>query len=135
MLQPVASGRTSVAVVTRPGSIKGEAQTILFSLPYRTRTLVTGGADFLGSHLCERLLNQGFHVICLDNLITGSVGNVAHLTANSSFTLIKSDITETLHLDDHVDYVFHLASPGSRPTIYASRYRPSKPGVPALSMR
>ena len=55
----------------------------------RQRAVVTGGAGFLGSHLCERLLMRGFHVICLDNLVTGSVANVAHLTASPHFTMIR----------------------------------------------
>jgi dTDP-glucose 4,6-dehydratase len=77
------------------------------------RAAVTGGAGFLGSHLCERLLARGLHVICLDNLITGSAANIEHLAASPSFTLIDRDITEGFSIDGEVDYVFHLASPAS----------------------
>src|SRR5450755_3630825 len=77
------------------------------------RAVVTGGAGFLGSHLCERLLARGLHVVCLDNLITGSAVNLSHLTASPSFTLINCDITGFFSIDDEVDYIFHLASPAS----------------------
>jgi dTDP-glucose 4,6-dehydratase len=77
------------------------------------RAVVTGGAGVLGSHLCERLLARGLHVVCLDNLITGSATNLSHLTASPSFTLINCDITGYFGIDGEVDYVFHLASPAS----------------------
>src|SRR5579871_4461409 len=77
------------------------------------RALVTGGAGFLGSHLCDRLLAEGFDVVVMDNLITGSTDNIAHLIDNSHFRFIHYDVTEYLFLDGPVDYVFHLASPAS----------------------
>ncbi len=77
------------------------------------RAVVTGGAGFLGSHLCVRLLARGLHVVCLDNLITGSAANLSHLTASPSFTLINCDITGLFGIDGEVEYVFHLASPAS----------------------
>lgn len=78
-----------------------------------TVSVVTGGAGFLGSHLCDRLLADGHNVICIDNLITGSISNIAHLTGNDRFKFIKHDVTEYIYLDCNVDYVFHFASPAS----------------------
>jgi dTDP-glucose 4,6-dehydratase len=77
------------------------------------RAVVTGGAGFLGSHLCERLAARGTRVICVDNFITGSAANVSHLTASTLFTLVNRDITEGLDISGSVEYVFHLASPAS----------------------
>ena len=77
------------------------------------RALVTGGAGFLGSHLCERLLGEGFEVVCMDNLITGSVVNIEHLAGNTRFRFIKQDVTEYLYLEGPLDYIFHFASPAS----------------------
>jgi dTDP-glucose 4,6-dehydratase len=76
------------------------------------RTLVTGAAGFLGSHLCERLLDEGHSVVGMDNLITGDIRNVEHL-APRDFMFIKHDVTNYIHLDGPVDYVFHFASPAS----------------------
>ncbi len=76
------------------------------------RTLVTGGAGFLGSHLCEYLLQKGHEVICMDNLITGRVGNIAHIR-NKSFTFINYNVTNYVYVDGPLDYVFHFASPAS----------------------
>ena len=75
------------------------------------RCLVTGGAGFLGSHLCERLLNDGHEVICLDNYFTGRMANVAHLRDNRRFELIRHDVTEPILLE--VDRIFNLACPAS----------------------
>jgi dTDP-glucose 4,6-dehydratase len=76
-------------------------------------SVVTGGAGFLGSHLCDFLLAKGHSVVCIDNLITGNVGNIAHLAGNDSFHFIKHDVTEYLYLAGRVDFVFHFASPAS----------------------
>lgn len=76
------------------------------------RALVTGGAGFLGSHLCEYLLNQNVQVICMDNLITGSINNISHLY-DKDFLFIKHDVTNYIFIDGPVDYIFHLASPAS----------------------
>jgi len=76
------------------------------------RTLVTGGAGFLGSHLCEYLLNQGHQVIAMDNLLTGSIANIEHLQCED-FKFIKHDVTEYIYIAGPVDYVFHFASPAS----------------------
>ena len=85
------------------------------------RTLVTGGAGFLGSHLCERLLRDGHEVICLDNFFSGKRGNVAHLRGNGNFEIIRHDIVEPILLE--VDRIFHLACPAS-PVHY--QYNPVK---------
>lgn len=75
------------------------------------RVLVTGGAGFLGSHLCERLLNEGNDVICVDNLFTGSKDNIRHLMTNPYFEFIRHDITEPLYVE--VDEIYNLACPAS----------------------
>ncbi|MGF7236781.1 MAG: UDP-glucuronic acid decarboxylase family protein [Frankia sp.] len=77
------------------------------------RTVVTGGAGFLGSHLCERLLRDGHDVVCLDNFVTGTPANVAHLVAADGFQLIRCDVTDYVHVPGPVDYVLHFASPAS----------------------
>jgi dTDP-glucose 4,6-dehydratase len=77
------------------------------------RYLVTGGAGFIGSHLCEFLLNRGNQVVCMDNLITGTVDNIAHLAGQEGFTFIRHDVTDYIYLEGKVDYVMHLASPAS----------------------
>jgi dTDP-glucose 4,6-dehydratase len=77
------------------------------------RAVVTGGAGFLGSHLCERLLADGYEVLCLDNFITGTPDNVAHLVQERNFHLIRADVTEFIHVPGPVDYVLHFASPAS----------------------
>jgi len=78
-----------------------------------TRTVVTGGAGFLGSHLCEQLLADGHEVIALDNFLTGTPANVEHLLPHDRFRLIKCDITEYVHVPGPVDQVLHFASPAS----------------------
>ncbi len=78
-----------------------------------TRTLVTGGAGFLGSHLCERLLSEGHHVVCLDNFLTGHRRNVAHLMNEEAFTFVEHDITKPFFTDSPIDNILHFASPAS----------------------
>jgi UDP-glucuronate decarboxylase len=85
------------------------------------RILVTGGAGFIGSHLCERLLNEGQEVICLDNFFTGRKANIAHLLHNDSFELVRHDVTEPILLE--VDQIYNLACPAS-PIHY--QYNPVK---------
>jgi dTDP-glucose 4,6-dehydratase len=77
------------------------------------RSIVTGGAGFLGSHLCDRLLALGHQVVCLDNLSTGSVDNIAHLAGRADFRFIRQDVTEYLYLEGRVDHILHFASPAS----------------------
>jgi len=79
----------------------------------RQRVVVTGGAGFLGSHLCERLLADGHEVICLDTFVTGSPANVAHLAETGPFRLVRSDVTEHVYVAGQVDAVLHFASPAS----------------------
>jgi dTDP-glucose 4,6-dehydratase len=77
------------------------------------RTVITGGAGFVGSHLCERFLENGHNVVCVDNLITGTLGNVEHLRGHSSFTFIRHDISHPLEIDQSIDNILHFASPAS----------------------
>ncbi|MDX6633210.1 MAG: dTDP-glucose 4,6-dehydratase [Solirubrobacterales bacterium] len=82
-----------------------------------SRCIVTGGAGFLGSHLCEQLLERGHEVVCIDNLDTGSLKNIAHLR-DQGFEFINQDLTEYVEVDGEVDFIYHLASPAS-PIDYA----------------
>ena len=75
--------------------------------------VVTGGAGFLGSHLCDYLLEQGHRVVCVDNLDTGSLQNIEHIKNGSDFVFVNQDLTETWFIEEPVDFVFHLASPAS----------------------
>ena len=79
------------------------------------RAVVTGGAGFLGSHLCDRLLAVGWEVLALDNLITGDEDNLGHLGRNPKFRFEHKDVTESIRIEGEVGYVFHLASPASPP--------------------
>ncbi len=79
----------------------------------RRRALVTGGAGFLGSHLCERLLAEGYHVVCLDNLSTGVRENVVHLERDPSFEYVEHEVTSSLRIRGSLDEVYHFASPAS----------------------
>ena len=76
------------------------------------RTLVTGGAGFLGSHLCEYLLNKGHEVVCMDNLITGSKDNISHIKSEQ-FQLVEHNVSEFINLEGELDYILHFASPAS----------------------
>jgi dTDP-glucose 4,6-dehydratase len=75
--------------------------------------VVTGGAGFLGSHLCDRLLLEGFKVICVDNLLTGNMENISHLIGDENFSFIKHDVTNYIYVSGKVDYILHFASPAS----------------------
>jgi dTDP-glucose 4,6-dehydratase len=75
--------------------------------------VITGGAGFIGSHLCDRFLSDGQEVICLDNLLTGNRRNIAHLEARSRFQFVEHDISEPIEIDGPVDNVLHFASPAS----------------------
>jgi dTDP-glucose 4,6-dehydratase len=82
------------------------------------RAVVTGGAGFLGSHLCEALLDRDVEVLCLDNFLTGTPENVAHLLEHPGFRLVRTDVTDYVHVPQPVDHVLHFASPAS-PVDYA----------------
>ncbi|RMD81886.1 MAG: SDR family oxidoreductase [Candidatus Dadabacteria bacterium] len=77
------------------------------------RVLVTGGAGFIGSHLCERFLSEGHEVICVDNLLTGDRDNIAHLFENPKFTFLQQDITNYIYVSGKLDAILHFASPAS----------------------
>lgn len=78
-----------------------------------TRTVITGGAGFIGSHLCDHFVAAGHEVICIDNLLTGSKDNVAHLQGNKNFRFVLHDVTRYIEVDGPVDNVLHFASPAS----------------------
>ena len=77
------------------------------------RILITGGAGFLGSHLCDYLLKKGNEVIAMDNLITGNMDNIAHLIGSENFRFVKHDVTEYIYVEGNLDYILHFASPAS----------------------
>ena len=77
------------------------------------RILITGGAGFLGSHLAESLLEQGHHVVCMDNLSTGTIDNVSHLMGREAFTFVKYNVCDFIHVEGPLDAVMHFASPAS----------------------
>jgi dTDP-glucose 4,6-dehydratase len=77
------------------------------------RTLITGGAGFLGSHLCDYLIKKGHEVICIDNLSTGNMENISHLQGKKHFSFIRYDVTNYLHIDGELHNILHFASPAS----------------------
>jgi len=77
------------------------------------RVLITGGAGFLGSHLCDRFIKEGFHVIAMDNLVTGDLKNIEHLFPNKNFEFYYHDVTKFIHVPGRLDYILHFASPAS----------------------
>ncbi|WP_299756768.1 UDP-glucuronic acid decarboxylase family protein [uncultured Pontibacter sp.] len=79
----------------------------------KKRVLITGGAGFLGSHLCDRFIKEGYHVIAMDNLITGSLENIEHLFKLESFEFYHHDVSKFVHVPGHLDYILHFASPAS----------------------
>lgn len=97
--QPGAEGST-LRTATRPG-------------PASRRVVVTGGAGFLGSHLCDALVAAGHEVVCLDSLLTGAVENVGHLIGHPGFRFVRCDVTDFIHVPGRVDLVLHFASPAS----------------------
>jgi len=76
------------------------------------RTLITGGAGFIGSHLCDYFLHLGHEVICMDNLLTGDISNIVHIR-NQNFLFIKHDVTNYIYVEGELDYLLHFASPAS----------------------
>jgi len=79
----------------------------------KKRIVITGGAGFLGSHLCDRFITDGLKVYCVDNLITGNLKNIEHLSKNKNFEFIKHDVSKELLITGPIDYVLHFASPAS----------------------
>lgn len=79
----------------------------------KKKVLITGGAGFLGSHLCDLFIEKGYVVICVDNLITGSIKNVAHLSKDKNFDFVKHNITQHIDMKGKIDYILHFASPAS----------------------
>jgi dTDP-glucose 4,6-dehydratase len=77
------------------------------------RVLITGAAGFLGSHLCDRFIKEGYYVIAMDNLITGDLKNIEHLSGNENFEFINHDVSEYIDLKGDLDYILHFASPAS----------------------
>lgn len=77
------------------------------------RVLITGGAGFLGSHLCDRFIKEGYHVIAMDNLITGDLKNIEHLFKLKEFEFFHHDVTKFIHIQGNLDYILHFASPAS----------------------
>jgi len=79
----------------------------------KKRILITGAAGFLGSHLCDRFIREGFHVIAMDNLITGDLRNIEHLFKREDFEFYHHDVSKFIHVPGHLDYILHFASPAS----------------------
>lgn len=79
----------------------------------KPKVLITGGAGFLGSHLCDRFLKEGYDVVAMDNLITGNLANIAHLFGVDGFTYVKHDVTNYTFVEGRLDYILHFASPAS----------------------
>ena len=79
----------------------------------KKRILITGGAGFLGSHLCDRFINEGYEVIAMDNLITGDLRNIEHLFPLKEFSFYNHDVTKFIHIPGKLDYILHFASPAS----------------------
>ena len=77
------------------------------------KVLITGGAGFLGSHLCDRMLAEGYDVVAMDNLITGNLSNISHLFGKEGFTFVKHDVTNYTFVEGRLDYILHFASPAS----------------------
>ncbi|HEU5289049.1 MAG TPA: UDP-glucuronic acid decarboxylase family protein [Cyclobacteriaceae bacterium] len=82
-------------------------------MPKKERVLITGGAGFLGSHLCDRFIREGFHVIAMDNLITGDVRNIEHLFKHPDFEFYHHDVSTFVHVPGELRYILHFASPAS----------------------
>ncbi|MDQ3534424.1 MAG: SDR family oxidoreductase [Bacteroidota bacterium] len=79
----------------------------------KKRVLITGGAGFLGSHLCDRFIREGFHVTAMDNFLTGSINNIEHLMGHKDFDFFECDVSKYVHVPGNLDYVLHFASPAS----------------------
>ena len=89
------------------------------------KILITGAAGFLGSHLCDKFINEGFHVIGMDNFITGDEKNINHLKNQTNFDFIEHDVTNFIKIEGELNYILHFASPAS-PIDYLKIHRCSK---------
>src|SRR5579884_1768821 len=96
-----------------PGRVPVRGHRPGVSVPSDGRVVVTGGAGFLGSHLCSALLQRGHHVVCVDNLVTGSIDNVSDLFPEARFSFVHHDVSNYVHVPGPVDAVLHFASPAS----------------------
>ena len=83
------------------------------------RVLITGGAGFIGSHLCDYFIEKGHEVVCIDNLLTGRIENITHLMGNRNFEFVHYDVTNYIFIDGPLDWILHFASPAS-PNDYLS---------------
>ena len=90
----------------------------------KKRVLITGGAGFLGSHLCDRFLAEGYHVIAMDNLITGNLANIEHLFKREDFEFHHHDVSKFVFVPGKLDYILHFACPPRRLTTSRFRFRP-----------
>ena len=79
----------------------------------KKKVLITGGAGFLGSHLCDRFINEGCKVVAMDNLLTGDIANIEHLMGHSDFEFAHHDVSKYVHVSGDLDYILHFASPAS----------------------
>jgi len=79
----------------------------------KKKVLITGGAGFLGSHLCDRFINEGYHVVAMDNLLTGDIENIEHLMGNENFEFHHHDVSKYVHVPGKLEYILHFASPAS----------------------
>ncbi len=96
-----------------PGADATLIKVSMTQVPAGSRAAISGAAGFLGSHFCDRLLAEGMEVIALDNLITGSERNIAHLRENPKFHFRLHDVTRPVEIEGPIDFVLHLASPAS----------------------
>lgn len=106
------------AKATKPEAKKAATKTAVKkkSAPEKERVLITGAAGFLGSHLCDRFLKEGYHVIGMDNLITGRLKNIEHLFKRSDFEFYHHDVSKYVHVPGKLKYILHFASPQARST-------------------
>ena len=88
----------------------------------KNRILITGAAGFLGSHLCDRFIREGYHVIGMDNLITGDLKNIEHLFKLEQFEFYHHDISKFIHVPGELKYILHFASPASHSYCRISKY-------------
>lgn len=113
--------------VDSPNTSRRSRQSTEHSRMSKKTAVVTGAAGFLGSHLSDRLLSEGYRVIGIDNLLTGNLRNIEHLTGNADFEFIRHDVTNFINVPGDVHLVFHMASPAS-PIDYLSASHPDTEG-------